>query len=141
MREVGAATIRRDDSRLHGLTRSSTLRWVEPSEEIRRIVDRWTKAISEGDAVSALGRLSGHPGTLIVGTDPDEWWRGQETRAIWGRQIEELGSFPVTWDEIEAWEEGTVGWASVKETITWAGMSFESRATYVLHLERGPRVW
>jgi adenylate cyclase len=110
---------------------------VEPSEEIRRVVDRWTKAIAEGDADSVLGRLSEHPGTLIVGTDPDEWWVGQEARAIWGRQIEELSSFPVTADEIEAWEEGSVGWASVKETINLAGKSFESRATYTLHLERG----
>ena len=116
---------------------SSRLRCVESSEEIRRIVHRWTKAIADGDAESALGRLSENPGTVIVGTDPDEWWVGQETRAIWGRQIEELGSFPVTGDEVEAWEEGTVGWASVKETINWAGKSFEARATYVLHLERG----
>ena len=110
---------------------------MEPSEEIRRIVQRWMKAISEGDDDSALGRLSEHPGTLIIGTDPAEWWHGNETRAIWGRQIEESGSFPITGDEIEAWEEGTVGWASVKETITWAGKSIEARATYVLHLERG----
>ena len=117
--------------------RSSRLRRVERSDEIRRVVDRWTKAIAEGDADSVLGRLSEDPGTLIVGTDPAEWWRGPETRALWGRQIDELGGFQVTGDEIEAWEEGTVGWASVKETITWEGKSFEARATYVLHLERG----
>ena len=51
--------------------------------------------------------------------------------------IDELGTFPVTEDEIEAWEEGTVGWASVKETVTWAEKSLEARATYVFHLERG----
>lgn len=111
---------------------------MERSEEIRRVVERWTKTIGEGDADSALGRLSEHPGTVIVGTDADEWWVGHETHAIWGRQIEELGSsFQVAEDVIEAWEEGTVGWASVKETITVAGKSFASRATYVLHLERG----
>ena len=110
---------------------------MEPSEEIRRVVERWTKAISEGDADTALGRLSEHPGARLIGTDPDEWWHGEEMRAIWARQIEELGTFPITVDEIEAWEEGTVGWASVKETITWAGKTFDSRATYVLHLERG----
>ena len=60
-----------------------------------------------------------------------------EARAIWARQIEELGSFPFTCDEIEAWEEGSVGWASVKETILWEGEQIDSRATYVLHLERG----
>jgi hypothetical protein len=65
-----------------------------PTLRMRRV----TRAIAEGDADSALGRLSEHLGTLIVGTDPDEWWVGRETRAIWGRQIEELGSFPVTGD-------------------------------------------
>ena len=46
------------------------------------------------------------------------------------------GRFPFTCDEIEAWE-GSVGWASVKETILWEGEQIDSRATYVLHLERG----
>jgi adenylate cyclase len=122
---------------LHAITRLSTLSRVEQSEEIRRVIERWTKAVSEGDHESALGRLSEHPGTLMIGNDPNEWWHGDEARAIWEHQLEELGSFPVTSHEIEAWEEGTVGWASVKESITSEGTSFNARATYVLHLERG----
>jgi len=110
---------------------------VEPSEEIRRIVERWTKSIADGDADVVLGRLSEHPGTLIIGTDPHEWWHGPEAHAIWRQQIEELGTFPVTAVEIEAWEEGTVGWASVKEAVAWEGEELEARGTYVLHLERG----
>ena len=83
-----------------------------------------------------LGRLSDHPGTLIIGSDPAEWWRGHEARAVWGRQLEEFGgSFHVTASEIDAWEEGSVGWASVKETIEWEGTIMAGRATYVLHLE------
>ena len=50
----------------------------------------------------------------IIGTDPAEWWHGEEAHALWRQQIEELEVFPVTAIEIEAWEEGTVGWASVK---------------------------
>ena len=50
---------------------------MEPSEEIRRVIDRLTRAIAEGDSESVLGRLSDHPGTLI-GCDSAEWWRGQE---------------------------------------------------------------
>jgi len=67
---------------------------MEPSEDPRRVVDRWTKAISEGDAESALGRLSEHAGTLVIRTDPAEWWHGPEAHAIWAQQIEELGSSP-----------------------------------------------
>jgi class 3 adenylate cyclase len=110
---------------------------VEPSEEIRRVVARWTRAIAEGDA-ECLERLSEHAGTLIVGTDSAEWWRGAETRAVWGRQLEELrGVFSVRADEIEAWEEGSVGWAALKETISVDGETREARATYVLRLEHG----
>ena len=110
---------------------------MEQSEEIRRVIERWTKAVADGDHASALGRLSEHPGTLMIGNDPSEWWHGDEARAIWEHQLEELGSFPVTSHEIEAWEEGSVGWASVKESITSEGTTFDARATYVLHLERG----
>jgi len=110
---------------------------MEQSEEIRRIVHRWMIAISQSDAEAALGRLSEHPGALTIGTDLAEWWRGKKSRLIWGRQIEELGGFPIAWDEIEAWEEGSVGWASVKFRLTWAEQTLDARATYVLHLERG----
>jgi class 3 adenylate cyclase len=116
----------------------TTLDRVEPSEEIRRVIDRFTRAIAEGDRDSVLGRLSADPGTLIIGSDPAEWWRGDEARAVMARQLTEFdGSFLVTADEISAWEEGTVGWASVKETIGWAGKTIAGRASYVLHLERG----
>ena len=74
---------------------------MEPSEEIKRVVARWTKAIADGDK-ECLARLSEHDGTLLVGTDPAEWWRGPETRAVWGQQIEELrGAFSVRADEID----------------------------------------
>src|SRR5262245_63195797 len=67
---------------------------VEPSEEIRRIVDRFTKATTGGDHEAALARLSEHAGTLIIGNDPGEWWHGATARAIWQRQLEEIGGFP-----------------------------------------------
>jgi class 3 adenylate cyclase len=110
---------------------------VEPSDEIRRIVERWMQAISERDSQSSLGRLSEHPGAVMIGTDPEEWFHGAEARAIWARQLDELDTFSVVGTEIEAWEEGTVGWACVKETIRWDEEETESRATYVFHLERG----
>ena len=110
---------------------------MKPSEEIRRVIERWTLALAEDDRDSMLARLSNEPGTLIIGTDPAEWWLGAEAHAIWARQIQEVGSFPVSATEIDAWEEGSVGWAGVKETVDWEGRTIESRATYVLHLERG----
>ena len=114
-----------------------TLSCVEPSEEIRRVIERWTTANAQGDDPALLARLSSHPGTLMIGTDPEEWWRGSEALAVWTRQLEEIGPFPVRVVEIDAWEEGSVGWAGVKQAVDWEGGTIESRATYVLHLERG----
>jgi adenylate cyclase len=110
---------------------------MEPSEEIRQIVERWMRTISERDSESSVRRVSEHPGTLMIGTDPEEWFHGSDARAIWARQLEELDSFSVVGTEIEAWEEGTVGWASVKERISWDDEETEARATYVFHLEHG----
>lgn len=110
---------------------------MERSEEIRRVVERWTAANAAGDNDAALSRLSGEPGTLVIGTDAAEWWTGADARTLWARQLLEVGPLQVRAVEIEAWEEGTVGWAGVKERIEWEGRALESRATYVLHLERG----
>lgn len=110
---------------------------MEPSEEIRRVIDRWMAAVSEGDADAVLARVSDHAGGLVIGTDAGEWWSGPEGHLVWRRQLEETGGFPVTWDEIEAWEEGAIGWAGAKLTIHGPEESFEVRTTYVLHLEHG----
>jgi adenylate cyclase len=109
---------------------------VEPSEEIRRVVGRWIEATASGDADSVLGRLSENPGALSVGTDPGEWWHGEEAFAIWKRQFEEAGSFRFEPGPIEAWEEGTVGWGGTRVTIDLGEATREARLTCVLHLER-----
>jgi class 3 adenylate cyclase len=111
---------------------------VERSEEIRRVVERLERAISDGDAESVLGRLSTDPGLLVIGSDPAEWWLGSDARRVWARQLEEFqDAFQVTVNEIEAWEEGNVGWASVRETVEFEGRTIDGRASYILHLEHG----
>ena len=104
----------------HGLlrtvSRSWTLRRMKPSEEIRRVIDRWLVALEGGDAGVVLERLSGHPGALTIGIDSSEWWHGVETLAVLGLRLEEVDPKPLTCDRIEAWEEATVGWAGVRTT-------------------------
>ena len=109
---------------------------MEPSEEIRRVVQRWLAANREADAAAVFGRMSEHPGALAIGTDGDEWWHSGEF-VVWKQQFEEIGGMPVTFGEIEAWEEGTVGWAATTVTIDAPEGAYDARGTYVLHLERG----
>jgi class 3 adenylate cyclase len=84
----------------------------------------------------SLARVSEHPGAVLIGTDPNEWWQG-DARVVFRRQIEESGGFPMTWEEIGAWEEGTCGWASARVKTEWAGVSYDARLTCVFHLEQG----
>jgi adenylate cyclase len=110
---------------------------MEASEEIRRILDRWLAAARAGDADTFVGKVAEDPGVLMIGTDEEEWWHRTDA-AVWKQQLEETGGFPFSWDEIEAWEEGTVGWAGARLTLT--GPEEEAhpiRITWVLHLEQG----
>ena len=109
---------------------------MEPSEEIRRVTHRWLTAVSEGDADAVMGKVSEQPGMLGIGTDPDEWWRVPE-RLVWRRQLELTGGFPITWDEVEAWEEVTVGWAAARLAFYRDEETIDARVTLVLHLEHG----
>ena len=110
---------------------------VERSEEIRRIVERWVAAVSAGDGAEALARISEGPGTVWIGTDPDEWLEGRDIHRLGERQYEESGGFPMTTVQIDAWEEGTCGWASARLQLDWAGATYDLRFTCVAHLERG----
>ena len=101
------------------------------------MVERWLIAVAAGDGDEVLSRVSEHPGTVWIGTDPNEWLRGEDVHRLGARQFEESGGFPMTPVEIEAWEEGTCGWASVKLALEWAGASYDLRFTCVAHLERG----
>src|SRR4030095_7830501 len=89
--------------------RSSRLERMQSSEEIRRVVERWMAGISSADAESVLERLSEHPSTLLIGTDPNEWWQGEEVR-VFGRQIEEMTPHPITWEKIDAWGADSYAW-------------------------------
>jgi class 3 adenylate cyclase len=111
---------------------------MEPSEEIRRVIHRWLVTARDGDADGYMARLSEHPGVLGIGSDGAEWFHTAEF-PIFRRQIEETGGFPIEWDEIEAWEEGTVGWAAAQFTLRSLDGSETTlaRGSWVMHLERG----
>jgi len=65
---------------------------MEPSEEIRRILDRWLVAFRDGECDTYVARISEHAGVLVVGTDEDEWWH-QGDVGVLEQQFEESGGF------------------------------------------------
>lgn len=108
---------------------------MEASPEICRVIERWLTAFHDGDAISGLARLSQQSGALFIGSDDAEWWHADD-RAVLETQFEESGGFPFEWDEIEAWEEGSVGWGGARLTMRLEEAT-NMRGTWVLHLEQG----
>jgi class 3 adenylate cyclase len=112
---------------------------MERSEEIRRVMERFLIALRDGDVEPYMSRMSAHPGLVVIGTD-DEEWTTAEMLPVLRRQVEETGGLPIAWDEIEAWEEGSVGWVTMRlvgRPLDGDGPSREIRGSWILHLEHG----
>lgn len=72
------------------------------------------KAISRGDFFFIDELISQNPGTLWIGSDPEEWWddRNRLMRA-WQNQVEELGGpMNIRSEGLHAYENGDIGWVA-----------------------------
>lgn len=113
---------------------------MQPSPELRDLAQRFFRAAAEGDTAFIENVYSRQPGTLQIGTDPTEWWEGGESIAgIWRTQIEALGgSMPVVANDVQAWQEGGVGWVAVNGAVRVPGQpEAPLRFTAVFHRENG----
>ena len=112
---------------------------MEESVEIENIVLGLYESISKGDIGALEDLFSQQYGILAIGSDPAEWWAGHETilRAF-AAQPRGAGAKPILTGEINAFVEGTVGWASELRTISRAkDKEMKVRHTFVFHLEGG----
>jgi len=65
---------------------------MEPSEEIRSVIQRFFEALRDGDDQAVSSRISRQAGFERYGSDPNEWWRdGEEAVLIFRQQMKELG--------------------------------------------------
>jgi adenylate cyclase len=111
---------------------------MEPSDEVRRVLERWFAAARDGDPDSFTARLSKDPGSLTIGSDEAEWYRGDTVHEIARAQMADLGGrLPMYEQETEAWVEGNVAWAAARVDIRLDGEEIPARATFVFHVEHG----
>jgi len=90
---------------------------VERSDEVREVVLRWYRSWSDRDVPAPLG-----DSFTFIGTDASEFWTSTaaEIRALGDAQREELEHAPVLQPgELEAWSEGSVGWAVDRPRFTF----------------------
>jgi adenylate cyclase len=111
---------------------------MERSPEIEKLVSAWFDAASRGDPSLIDQRVSQDERTLLVGTDPDEWFPGRAAAEYLRGQIDASGGIQRTLDEVHAFAEGTVGWAVTRFTIAFPdGRSASPRWSAVFHQEDG----
>jgi hypothetical protein len=93
---------------------------MEKSEEISGLLRSLLETFGTPAMSSAfVEALSTEPETLVIGSDPQEWWNhpDQLRRALIA-QSDELQGVSAEVVHCEGWVEGTVGWGAAKAEMT-----------------------
>ncbi len=111
---------------------------MKPSREIRDLVLGFVLDFSNSDP-ALLDLYSPLNGAVHIGTDEAEYWiGGLRSRAIFRQQIGELGHWKFEPGSIEAFEEGSVGWATSRFNATFrTNAALVARCTFIFHREGG----
>jgi class 3 adenylate cyclase len=113
---------------------------VNISSELAAVMRRLISAFESRDVATARSLISQSDETLIVGSDAREWLYGVEGYEVFSAQVLETPGFRWTIHRLDAFTEGTVGWAAADSTAEFEnGRSAEFRVTAVFVLEEG--VW
>jgi ketosteroid isomerase-like protein len=114
---------------------------IEPSPDIRRVMLEAHAAHLVGDLEAAERRLSRSDAAILVGSDPEQVFRGREEIAEALRA--DHGAFAAAGRRYvhgttEAWQDGDVGWALSLGTIRYEdGREVPLRTATVLHRADG----
>ena len=109
-----------------------------PSEELRAFMLRLYDAWMTQDEEALRELVSSRAHVVVIGTDPNEWWKGSDAVDIWCVQFREMPGLRLQSTRLSAYSLGNVGWAADDVQVTLqSGRSFPMRVTTVLAIERG----
>ncbi len=112
---------------------------MQTAPELVALLQRYYVASAQGDTAFLDLLIARHPGTLVVGTDAAEWWRGGEQIVqTWSAAWQQRGGMPVQDSQPEAFRAGDVGW--VADQARWRlpdGRTVPFRLTAVFHRDGG----
>jgi ketosteroid isomerase-like protein len=117
---------------------------MERSTELEEFVRDSYAIMARGDVEAFDAAMSRSEGTLVIGTDPDEWWVGSPAiRAAFEGQTEAMGGgFPLVAGDIRAYVDGDVGWFADRPSFALPdGTELVIRLTGVLRREDGGWNW
>ena len=112
---------------------------MEQSTELKNFTLRVYEALEKADHSFFERYLSSEDGTLVIGTDPNEWWPGKAMAIkLLKAQLEETGGFPITADAPQAYSQGDIGWMADRPRLKLPdGAEMPLRLTLVFHKENG----
>ena len=112
---------------------------MQQSAELREILLGFYRAVSTGDISSIERMISSDNATLTIGTDPQEWWRGEDVYRAFREQLKAMGGkMKVKPGDPEAYEKGEVGWVADRPSFVLPdGTETPFRLSAVFVKERG----
>jgi hypothetical protein len=111
---------------------------VVPNEELRAFLLRFYAVWQHWDLESMRDMISAKPHSLIIGTDPDEWWDAGLGLDIWAMQRREMGKIAIRSTAVQSYSCGNVGWVADRPVMTLEhGLEVALRDTGVVVIERG----
>ncbi len=110
---------------------------MEPAPELVFLMERMYRSFDTFDTETFIDGISHQPGSMVIGTAPDEWWVGPDAIAAMIRvQFSEMPPIHFEPEETVAWKEATVGWVIGRALMVVEGMpSIMTRTTLVLREE------
>lgn len=110
---------------------------MKRSPDVERLIRESSEAMLRGDTKAVLDTTSKEPGVIMIGSDPNEWWRGHDAIVDALRSEVEDGDTSGEITEVEAYEEGDVAWATMRGAFIDRNGRVAFRGTTVLHREDG----
>ena len=111
---------------------------AQESPELVAILRRWMNAVESADKAALPNLISASEITRFIGSDGGELWSGAHVRDAIPLHMAKLPTPKFKADLIEAFEEGTVGWAAMSGECNFGGTVVTGwRITLVCTLEAG----
>src|ERR1700680_4962696 len=114
---------------------------MEPAPELVLLMERMYRHWEALDSAAFADAIARQTGSLMIGSDPDEWWAGYDAisaviRVQFREFQDELPKIHFEIEETDGWKEGSVGWVACRALMVLEGMSpLLTRSTVVLHEE------
>ena len=112
---------------------------VQPSSSVADATRQSLAAFQNNDADGIRATFAESDALVAIGTDPAEYFRGHDQTAdVFTAQADAMSGMTVQPGDIEAYEQGDVGWSSSQPTFRFAdGTELPIRLTLVFTREGG----